>query len=141
MEVFENARDIDGVEAIAQTMTNLMHLRPHFNFGVGSVVTESVFVRLISSIMKAEYFSRDYVMHTKALELQCQLVVSIVQRLIENSREWLQRFKQKLEQQDMSISGLDNTSIDRRIYTPDDTGLPFTSGNKLQTRLLTVTKS
>ncbi|KAJ3415446.1 hypothetical protein HDV05_004888 [Chytridiales sp. JEL 0842] len=100
MEVFENTRDLKNIEHLSQVITNLIHLRPYFD-------------------LESEYFSRDYTMQTKAVELQTRLIVAMVQRFAENHREWLQRFDQKLSQKK---AGGD---ADNSVFTLESGGLPF----------------
>ncbi|KAI9005402.1 hypothetical protein BC832DRAFT_487234 [Gaertneriomyces semiglobifer] len=74
LEVYENTYDPTRITRITQIITDLMHLRPTFDFEGQT------------------YFSRSYTLCTKALQLHAQTVLPMLQHGLEKHRDWVKKY-------------------------------------------------
>ncbi|KAJ3193176.1 hypothetical protein HK101_005301 [Irineochytrium annulatum] len=77
LEIHEHASAFDDIKKTSQVITNLIHLRPQFDFDGG-------------------YFGYSYNISSKSLELQSRLLVESMNHLITTHRDWLTGYHMKL---------------------------------------------
>ncbi|KAJ3056732.1 hypothetical protein HK097_004593 [Rhizophlyctis rosea] len=114
LEAFEHTSDVHSIDPMAKIIVNVMHLRPHMDF-------------------QAPYFSRDYALSTKALEIQSRTAVAVVSHMVKNYRSWIRRHYLKLDRSiqpeegddDMEMPAEAEMPLARKIETPLVAGLPF----------------
>ncbi|KAJ3140712.1 hypothetical protein HDU90_008015 [Geranomyces variabilis] len=73
MEVYEHTQDPPRIRQVAQVVTNLIHARPHYE-------------------LKSTYFSRGYALSTRTLQIQAEVVISMVKEGLQRNREWFKRY-------------------------------------------------
>ncbi|KAI9344820.1 hypothetical protein DFJ73DRAFT_494065 [Zopfochytrium polystomum] len=100
LEALEHSVDRKGIDELSQTITNLIHARPHFDFG-------------------APYFSKNYVLATKAFDAQARMVVAATNQLILGHRDWILRCG------DSALKAKKDGRPEHEIVESCDTVLPF----------------
>ncbi|KAI9090171.1 hypothetical protein DFS34DRAFT_376408 [Phlyctochytrium arcticum] len=73
MEVYEHTSNPPKIRRVVQTITDIMHSRPNFEF-------------------RASYFSRYYTLATKSLYLHAETLLPVVKDSITRHREWYKRY-------------------------------------------------
>ncbi|KNC95831.1 uncharacterized protein SPPG_09577 [Spizellomyces punctatus DAOM BR117] len=126
MEVYEHTRDPCRIQRIAQIITDLMHIRPNFDFS-------------------SPYFSRFYAVATKMLQIHAQTVLPMIKDGVERYREWVKRYFARVDPtaaresdasdsaDDVAIPETMGFGIKRPIESPVVAGLPLLDENEKQT--------
>ncbi|TPX51275.1 hypothetical protein SeLEV6574_g00407 [Synchytrium endobioticum] len=121
LEAFEHTRDPVFIERLAQLIIDMQHLRPNLTF-------------------ETSYFSRDYSLHTKALEIQASLLSQIIAHGISSYRSWVARHFMKIDKSFMTddddainfVPPETGVNLNKYIDSPVASGLPFKPTNERQ---------
>ncbi|KAI8912985.1 hypothetical protein DFJ77DRAFT_63797 [Powellomyces hirtus] len=73
LEVYEHTQDPPQIQRVAQIITNIMSSKPVYS-------------------LKAPYFSRDYALATRSLQIHAHVVISMVKEGVDRNREWFKRY-------------------------------------------------
>ena len=113
MEIYEHLNDVSSISKISQIITDIAALRPNLDLDSSSV-----------------YFSQQYTLQTKALELQTRLILDMSKYLVEECRVWSKRYysktNKKFEAADDGIEEVNKYNVNTGAFkdTPLAVGLP-----------------
>ncbi|TPX37057.1 hypothetical protein SmJEL517_g00863 [Synchytrium microbalum] len=88
-------------------------------------------IELTNCLLEAKYFSRDYSLHTKALDLQASLISQMVAHGIHSHRSWVIRHFTKIDKSFMTddpdfnfVPNATSMNLNKYIDSPFSSGLP-----------------